>query len=70
MICCTSNINFKKCIEIIKDMNLRLKYLIRETKWTRINKSKYLLWMYQFETSITSQQCKKTFKVVNVNLRN
>lgn len=40
-------------------MNLRLKYLIRETKWTRIIKSKYLLWMYQFETSITSQQCKK-----------
>lgn len=51
-------------------MNLRLKYLIRETKLTRINKSKYLLWMYQFETSITSQQCKKTFKVVNANLRN
>lgn len=52
-------------------MNLRLKYFIRDTKWARINKSKYLLWMYQFETSITSQQCKKkTFKVVNANLRN
>lgn len=30
MICCTSNINFKKCIEIIKDMNLRLKYLLEK----------------------------------------